>query len=147
MLWQGFPTEIFINLEGGAKLIPDLATSEDSNSKQWNSMDAEVEDPQWWAVINQCCGSNRVLAPVLLTGKGQMLSTVPCSAIRPSACTPQVQEDCCKASHLLGSEVTYGALTSTPVQYKPAATPPAPPGRLSYPFLGRCKCRRRFEMC
>lgn len=84
-------------------------------------MDAEGEDPQ-------CCGSNCVLAPASMTGEGQMLSAVPCSAIRPSACTPQVQEDCCKASHLLGSKVTYGALTSTPVQYKPAATPPVPPG-------------------
>lgn len=62
-----------------------------------------------------------------------MLATVPSNTIRPSACARQVQEDCCKASHLLGSEVTYGALTSTPVQYRPAATPPAPPG--AFPTL------------
>lgn len=89
-------------------------------------MDAEGEDPK-------CCRSNCVLAPVSMTGKGQMLSAEPCCAIRPSACTPQVQEDCCKASHLLASKVTYGALTSTPVQYKPAATPPMPPG--AFPTL------------
>lgn len=45
-----FPTEILVNLKGGAKIISDLATSEESNSKQtpnWqNSMDSEVEGLQ-----------------------------------------------------------------------------------------------------
>lgn len=65
--------------------------------------------------------SDGALAPVLTTRKGQTLATVLSNTIRPSACMCQVQEDCCKASHLLGSEVTYGALTSTPVRYGPAA--------------------------
>lgn len=96
-------------------------------------MDTEAEGLQWHAVINQCCGANGALAPVLTTRKGQTLAMVLSNTIRPSACVRQVQEDCCKASHLLGSEVTYGALTSTPVRYGPAATPPAPPG--AFPTL------------
>lgn len=56
-----------------------------------------------------------------------MQATLPGNTVWPSACACQVQEDCCKASNLVGSEVTYGALTSTPVQYRPANTPPAPP--------------------
>lgn len=62
-----------------------------------------------------------------------MLATAPSNTVRPSACSCHVQEDCCKACHLLGSEVTYGALLSTPVQYRPATAPPAPPG--AFPTL------------
>jgi len=62
-----------------------------------------------------------------------MLAAMPSNTIRPSAHACQVQEDCCKASRLLGSEVTYSALTSTPARHRPAATPPAPLG--AFPTL------------
>lgn len=91
-------------------------------------MDTEAEGLQWLAATSQCCESNCVLTLVLAIRKGQMQATLPGNIARPSACARQVQEDCCKASNLEGSEVTYGALTSAPVQYRPAATPAAPPG-------------------